>query len=189
MDSRSYRRASRGITLMEMVTVMGIVAILMSMAIPSYRFVTNSNRIAAEINGLLGDMQYARSEAIKEGQTVTVCESSNGTSCGSATTWHQGWVVYADLNNDGTLDAGDPILRVQSTFLGTDTLSANNTIWAVSFNREGFASANGGGLANGAGLLTLHSTPPSTASTRCLSLNAIGLMTVVTVANSGGVCL
>ena len=78
---------------------------------------TNSNRIAAEINGLLGDLQFARAEAIKEGQTVTVCVSSNGATCAGAavSTWQNGWIVFSDVNNDHTVDAGDAILRVQST--------------------------------------------------------------------------
>ena len=40
-----------------------------------------SSRISGEINGLLGDMQYARSEAIKQGQNVVVCVSTTGTDC------------------------------------------------------------------------------------------------------------
>ena len=70
------RHANRGVTLFEILVVMGIVAMLMAIGIPSYKYVTNANRISAEINGLLGDLQYARSEAIKEGQTVSVCVSS-----------------------------------------------------------------------------------------------------------------
>jgi type IV fimbrial biogenesis protein FimT len=190
MDSRSHRRTNRGITLLEMVSVMAIVAILMTIAIPSYKYVTNSNRIAAEVNGLLGDMQFARSEAIKEGQTATVCVSSNGTSCSvGSTTWQSGWIVFSDVNGSQTVDPGDTILRVQSTFLGTDTFTANQAISAVSFNREGFASANGGGLTNGTALITLHAQTPIAATTRCLAVNTIGLMAVQTVENSGGTCL
>src|ERR1035438_3999731 len=79
-----------GFTLVEILIAVAVVAILLTIGIPSFRYVTNSNRIAAEINGLLGDMQYARAEAVKEGQTVTVCESNDGATCASATTWHKG---------------------------------------------------------------------------------------------------
>ena len=53
MDKRINRPPQRGFTMLELVVVMSIVAILMAIAIPSYRYVTNGNRIAAEINGLL----------------------------------------------------------------------------------------------------------------------------------------
>lgn len=173
----------RGITLLEMVAVMGVVGILMAIAIPSYRYLNTSNRIAAEVNGLLGDLQYARSEAIKEGQTVSVCVSTNGTTCASGSTaWQNGWLVFADKNGNGSIDnATDVILRVQPAFPGNDTLVANNSISFVTFNREGFAA----GLANGT-LITLHAATPTAATTRCLSVTLIGLIAVQTY--NGGTC-
>src|ERR1700686_3666775 len=113
------RYASRGITLIELVAVMGIVAMLLAIGIPSYKYVTNANRISAEINGLLGDLQFARSEAIKEGQTVSVCVSSDGVSCLPANSaWNNGWIVFSDVNGDGILQTanGDLLLRAQRTF-------------------------------------------------------------------------
>jgi type IV fimbrial biogenesis protein FimT len=177
--------------MLELVTVMAVAAILMAIAVPSYRYVTNSNRIAAEINGLLSDMQYARAEAIKEGQTVTVCVSSNGSSCSGAavTTWQNGWIVFSDVAGDHVVNAGqDAILRVQPTFTGTDTFTANNNVGYVTFNREGFAT--GPGIANGT-LITLHANPTNNDATRCLSITLIGLMTVQTYnqTNNGVTCL
>jgi len=175
------RRALRGFTLFELVVVMGIVAVLMAIAIPSYKFVTNSNRIASEVNGLLGDLQFARSEAIKEGQSVSVCVSTSGTGCTGGTAWQNGWIVFSDANGNGSVDAGDLVLRTQSTFSGTDTFTANNSMTAVTFNREGFAA----GLPNGA-LVTLHAATPVSGSTRCLSMTMVGLMAVQLY--NGGTC-
>ena len=169
------RHAGRGVTLVEILVVMGIVGILMAIGIPSYKYVTNANRISAEINGLLGDLQFARSEAIKEGQTVTVCISNDQSTCMAAntTTWDQGWIVYSDLNGNGTIDAGE-ILRAQKTFTGTDTFTANNTTTAaISFNREGFASVTNGTL------ITLHASPAAQGSTRCLSVTVVGLVSTM----------
>jgi type IV fimbrial biogenesis protein FimT len=171
------RCSNRGVTLFEMVIVMGIAAILAAIAIPSFQYVTTSNRIASEINGLLGDLQYARAEAIKEGQTVTVCVSTNGTSCSANdSSWNAGWIVFSDVGNDATVDAGDIVLRVQPQFSGSDTFNTNNNIAAITFNREGFASggAGGAGFATGT-LIVLHTTPVSSAFTRCLSVTMIGL--------------
>ncbi|HEV7986011.1 MAG TPA: GspH/FimT family pseudopilin [Steroidobacteraceae bacterium] len=190
MRTRSLRQAERGFTLFEAVITMAIVAILMALAIPSYRYVTNANRIAAEINGLLGDMQYARAEAIKEGQTVTVCVSTNGTSCAGAavSTWQNGWIVFSDVNGNGAVNAGDQILRVQSAFIGTDTFTANPASGYVIFNREGFSSS---GVANAGLQITLHAITANNASTRCLFVTFAGLMTVQTYGqsnNSSAVC-
>src|SRR5712664_2668940 len=127
------RRHASGVTLVEILVVMGIVATLMAIGIPSYKYVTNANRISAEINGLLGDLQFARSEAIKEGRTVSVCVSSDQSTCLTTTpdtNWQKGWIVFSDVNGDGNIDTanGDLLLRAQTTFKGTDTFSANNTI-------------------------------------------------------------
>jgi len=153
-----------GFTLVEMLMSMAVVAILLVIGIPSFRFVTNSNRIAAEINGLLGDMQYARSEAIKEGQPITVCVSTNGTSCANGNNnWQNGWIVLNAATN--------VVLRVQTAFSSSDTFVATNTISAVTFNREGYAN----GIPNGT-LIALHDSTNTSNWTRCLSINLTGMM-------------
>ncbi len=163
-----------GFTMMELLVTMTIAAILMAVGMPSYRYVTNSNRIAGEINGLLGDMQFARAEAIKEGRTVTVCVSQNGTSCADAG-WNSGWIVFSDPTNVGTVDAGElPVLRLQAPFTGTDTFTSSNGVNKVTFNREGYAI----GITNGT-LLTLHDATSNVNWTRCLSINLSGMMTTL----------
>jgi type IV fimbrial biogenesis protein FimT len=179
------RHANRGITLVEILVVMGIVGILMAIGIPSYKYVTNANRISAEINGLLGDLQFARSEAIKEGRTVSVCVSTDQSSCSTASpdlNWHKGWIVFSDVNGDGNIDTtnGDLLLRAQPTFKGTDSFSANNTISAITFNREGFANVTNGTL------ITLHASPAAQGSTRCLSVTLVGLMTTMKYGDVAG---
>src|ERR1700722_2757820 len=141
--------AQTGFTLMELLMTIAIAAIVATIGIPSFQYVTNSNRVAGEVNGLLGDMQFARGEAIKEGQTVTVCVSTDGALCATGTTtWNSGWLVFSDPNNNQQVAPNEPVLRVQTSFTGSDTFVANNNISAITFNREGFASANGGvGLA------------------------------------------
>jgi type IV fimbrial biogenesis protein FimT len=152
-----------------------VVAILLVIGIPSFRFVTNSNRIAAEINGLLGDMQYARSEAIKEGQPITVCVSTNATSCAIGNNnWQNGWIVLNAATN--------VILRVQTTFSSSDTFVATNTISAVTFNREGYAN----GIPNGT-LIALHDSTNNRNWTRCLSVNLSGMMRSQTYGTANGV--
>ena len=177
---------SSGFTMIELMMTVAIGAIVLVLAVPSFRYVTNANRIAAEINGLLGDLQFARAEAIKEGRTVTVCQSTTGTSCTStATDWQGGWIVFSDPADVGVVDAGEIILRVQKPFSGTDTFSASNGVGAVTFNREGYAVA----IANGT-LITLHDLTNTSVWTRCLSLNLIGQVTTekAGVTTNGATC-
>src|ERR1700730_9527611 len=132
----AFARAS-GFTMVELLMTIAIGSIVMMLAVPSFRYVTNSNRIAGEINGLLGDLQFARAEAIKEGRSVTACVSTDGANCTISTLWQSGWIVFSDPANTGVPAAGS-VLRVQKTFSGTDTFVASNGLTAVTFNREGY---------------------------------------------------
>jgi type IV fimbrial biogenesis protein FimT len=160
-----------GFTLIEMLITIAIAAILMGIAIPSFRYITNANRIASELNGLLGDLQLARSEAIKEGRTITVCQSNDGFVCSNTTSWEGGWIVFSDPTNVGVYDAGEVYIRKQRRFTGTDTFVASNNVSVITFNREGYAV----GMANGT-LVTLHDSGNNSAWTRCLSINLSGQM-------------
>jgi type IV fimbrial biogenesis protein FimT len=179
-----------GFTLTEMVIVAAIVAILLGIAIPQFRYITNSYRMSSEVNGLLGDLMYARAEAIKEGNSVTVCTSANSTTCSGATTWQSGWIIYSNSNNAANPPAGS-ILRVQSAFTGTvpDTFVSNPGVSSVTYNREGFAFVPGAGFPNA--LLTLHEPTNNQAYTRCLTVSAQGLLRTETPATSipAGACL
>jgi type IV fimbrial biogenesis protein FimT len=128
--------------------------------------------MAAEINGLLGDLQYTRAEAIKEGQTVTACVSADNATCAGSAAWNSGWIVFSDPNANGQVDAGEAVLRVQKTFVGTDSFLASNGVTAITFNREGFAT----GIPNGT-LISLHDVTAATSRTRCLAITLVGLMT------------
>jgi type IV fimbrial biogenesis protein FimT len=175
-----------GFTLTELMVVTAIVAILLTIGVPSYRYVTNSYRMSSEVNGLLGDLMYARSEALKEGQFVTVCASVNGLTCSGATAWNTGWVVFSNPTNGAQPTVGT--LRMQQAFTGTtpDTFNADNGVSAVTYNREGFATT-AAGFPNTT--LTLHDPTAKAVWTRCLWITPTGSLTTETPANnSSGTC-
>src|SRR5262249_10780730 len=140
MGESTLKSHNRGVTLIELVVTIGIAGILLAIAVPSYRYVTSANRAAAEINNLLGDVQYARSEAIKEGLFITLCPSTDQATCATSTTnWATGWIVFTDVNNNQTVDTGEQVLRITKALGGTDTLTSATGLNSVTFNREGFA--------------------------------------------------
>ena len=177
-------RRHGGFSITELMVVVAIVAILLGIGAPSYRYITNSYRMSAEVNGLLGDLQYARAEAIREGQTVTACVSSDGASC-TGSDWANGWIVFSDPNNNRTVAGG--VLRVQGAFTGTtpDTFIADSNVTAITYNREGFATTAAGIVGT---TLTLHDSTANSAWSRCLVITAVGLMTTQTHASNPGTC-
>ena len=165
-----------GYTMMELIMVIALVAILGTIAIPGFKYVTTSNRIATEVNGLLGDMQFARSEAIKEGQTVTVCISTNGQTCvgnGAGGTWQLGWIVFLDTNHDQQVNNGEAVIRVQPPFTSTDTFVGPVGFNALTFNRLGYAPTGQTATIN----VSLHDSTSNPAWTRCLAVSPIGGVT------------
>jgi type IV fimbrial biogenesis protein FimT len=165
-----------GFTVTEVVMVMTIIGIVAAIGIPSFKYVTTSNRISSEINGLLGDMQFARSQAIKEGQTVTVCSSSDGATCNigpAGNTWNTGWIVFLDSNGNQQVDPNERVIRVQPPFNGTDTLQSSVSYAATTYNRMGYAPTYTGGTIN----INLHDSSNTTAWTRCLAITASGSVT------------
>jgi type IV fimbrial biogenesis protein FimT len=171
--SKELSRRHSGFTMMELLMVIVIVAVLASIAIPSFRYVTNSNRIATEVNGLLGDLQFARSQAVKEGQTVTVCASAgpNYTACSNNSNWAAGWIVFLDTNGDKVRQNTEAIIRTQPALGGTDTFIATpGTFHAITYNRMGYAPTGQATAIN----ITLHDSTANTNWTRCVAINPIG---------------
>jgi type IV fimbrial biogenesis protein FimT len=172
-----------GVTLVELMVVICIGAILMSIGVPSYKYVTSSNRVSGEINALLGDMQFARYEAVKEGLQVEVCPTSSATAtaCTATATWSGGWIV---LSNAAATNGAQLVLRRQlpfSSFSSHDTLTNNAGTAPISFNREGFAVGLGA-----ADKFVLNDPNSISSYTRCL---IIGVSGALATAQSGATVL
>ncbi|MEO9089061.1 MAG: GspH/FimT family pseudopilin [Rhodanobacter sp.] len=88
-------RRSKGFTLVELMVTIAVVAILLAIALPSFRTAIQRNRVAAASNDLLASISYARTTAIYRHQLVSMCPSSTGSSCTSAgQAYEPGWIVY-----------------------------------------------------------------------------------------------
>jgi type IV fimbrial biogenesis protein FimT len=163
--------------MVELIITMTIAGILLAMGVSSYRYVTRSNRSSSEINALLGDMQFARYEAVKEGLPVTVCPAAtiSATTCDTTTHWAEGWIVLSNALSGTTGTAN--VLRRQlpfSSFNSTDTLTS--PVASVIFNREGFATGLTGGGLTGTIVFSLHDSTNTLGYTRCLMLGVSGVM-------------
>lgn len=103
--------SKRGFTLIELLVTLAVAAILITVAVPNFQSFVRSNRLASQANDMIGALSLARGEAVKRGANVSVCASSNGTSCTGS--WSQGWIVH---------DAGG-VIRVQQALTGGSTLT------------------------------------------------------------------
>lgn len=70
---RAPRRGGQaGFSLMEVMVVAAIVAIMAVLAVPSFSGMVQRQRVKNAADAVLSDLRWARSEAIKRGQDVTV---------------------------------------------------------------------------------------------------------------------
>lgn len=130
----------QGFTLVELMVTISIVAILGSIALPSFSAIMTKQRLSSENTNLMLDFVLARSEALTRATRVTVCQSANGATC-STGGWETGRVVFVDRTTVGSIDAGDEILKVSAATASGDMMSAGATT-AISYNAAGIPSAN-----------------------------------------------
>lgn len=100
-----------GFTLIEVMVTIALLAILIAAVAPSFRGLLLDNQAATQTNAVVTSLMFARSEAIKRNAPVVMCRSNTGTSC-AGSNWADGWILWADADGDGTVDAGE-ILQTQ----------------------------------------------------------------------------
>lgn len=92
LSTQSYTLA---FTLLELLISMGILLALSSLAIPAAYHLTAEMKADSEIHQLFSAINYARGEAIKRGQYVTLCKSRDFTHCSGD--WSEGYIVFVDV--------------------------------------------------------------------------------------------
>lgn len=101
---RSCRPASRGFTLFELLIAMAIVAILVGVAMPSFRETMIRTNVTQTGNDLVLDLNTARAEAVKRGFNAAVIAKGGN--------WSQGWEIRVDVDGNGNYtDATDVFIR------------------------------------------------------------------------------
>lgn len=137
---------SRGFTLIELMIALVIAVILLTVGIPSFRDLMIRSRLSGQVQEFYGTINFARSEAIKRGNFVSICKSADGSQCGG--NWSDGWIVFANNDNDSPAfrdDIGganeEPLLRIFPALPANYTLNANNNFTNyITYDRFGMAS-------------------------------------------------
>jgi type IV fimbrial biogenesis protein FimT len=137
---------SRGFTLPEIIITLGIIAIVLSTAVPSISSMIKDNRLATHLNSVVTHIHIARAEAAKRDVRVIMCRSSspNATtpSCGgSENVWTDGYIVFADNGNysNNWYDSGTDTLLIRGQPAASGVRMRTSETWNknLEFNPDG----------------------------------------------------
>jgi len=92
-----------GFTLVELMVTVAVIAILAVVAVPGMTALINSSRLNGQAEEMVASLQLARAEAIRRNARVTVCASTDGTTCANSSAWTQ-WIVRGRDNVNGVDD-------------------------------------------------------------------------------------
>jgi type IV fimbrial biogenesis protein FimT len=131
------KRSVRGFTLMELLVVLALAAVLLGIAVPSFRSFARNGRLTGGANELLVTIVAARNAAMREQSTASLCPSANpdadAPSCSDDAT--EGWIAFTDTNGDCVVNGTDEVVGHVEFHSEIDPV-ANST--CVSFAANGF---------------------------------------------------
>lgn len=102
---------AKGFSIVELMVVMVVLAVLLGVGAPAFLETVRNNRMLTEVYALRASLANARSEALARRMTVTVCESTDSTSCAAdPNAWSEGYLAFADADGDGVADPNEILL-------------------------------------------------------------------------------
>lgn len=111
-----------------MAVVIAIGLVLTAISIPYVAGMLRASSLSTQAQEFMSTLNYARSEAIKRNQRVTICKSADGLECTTDDGWEQGWIVFVDVENSATVADPDDILRVNGPMGSELTLTGNTPV-------------------------------------------------------------
>jgi len=120
---KAQRRHAGGVTLIEALVVLALLAVLTAIAAPAMAQMVAQQRLNAAAAELFSALFLARSEAIKQGRRVVLCRAgpepapnrrcatNSNTVSAREHQWTAGWLLFADFNQNAQLDGGEVLLR------------------------------------------------------------------------------
>lgn len=135
--SHVHRCVARGFTLIELMVTIFILAILMTIATPSFREYQRNSELTSLANTLLAAVNSARGEAMKYSAYAMIVPSEGAD-------WNTGWRVFVDKNMDKKYKADDDVLLLEQaappsyiSIAGTGSAAGSSP--SIIFNASGYA--------------------------------------------------
>lgn len=136
----------RGFTLVELMVTVLIASILMAIAVPSFRILSQNSAQRNAISDLNILLSRMRTEVATRNLGVTACASSDQATCSGTGSWEEGWILFVEgvapsFTSNGTLDAGEPVVLVHAALPGGATLRTLGPATSITLRKDGTVSA------------------------------------------------
>lgn len=140
---KHYCARELGFTLIELMVTLAMVAILMTVAVPSFTTFQRNAELTSFSNSLLSGINAARGEAMKRGRNAMVVPKDGD--------WNKGWTVFVDVNRDGVYDETTDITVLRreaapSYLTVTNTAGTAADSLYIMYDASGYSRLTGGGF-------------------------------------------
>ena len=119
----------KGLTLIELLVAISILAILVTLAAPSLQDTRKSSEVRGHVRDFKGALMFARGEAVTRNKIISMCPSADGAACDTANDdWTNGWLIFVDNGSAGFANGifnsadGEELLRVYE-YDGTNSVA------------------------------------------------------------------
>jgi type IV fimbrial biogenesis protein FimT len=140
-----------GVTLVELLAVLAISATLAALAIPGYSELLGRMQSGTQADDLLADLRTARAEAASRGKVISMCPSTDASTCSSGTganLWASSRLIFEDNARNGQPTAGSIIKRT-GAFRGNSSVVISGFTSLLSFDPYGTLLAGTAAIGNG----------------------------------------
>ena len=103
-------RQMRGITLLELLIVMAVLAILACIVAPSFMDALAKAKSGAAQSAMLATLTDSIRRASTTGTEVVLCPGSPEHGCADTFDWSGGWLAYSDANGDRQRDRDEALV-------------------------------------------------------------------------------
>jgi type IV fimbrial biogenesis protein FimT len=118
--------------------------------VPAFHEWLGAYQLANYAQHLAETMTRARTEAVRRGHRVNLCKSLDLGSCADQGNWDAGFLVFVDINRNGKIDDGEPVLETEGTAPHGISVSPNRPVEDyVSYTNLGQARMLNGALQMG----------------------------------------
>lgn len=135
-------KVQHGVSLVELLFVVAILAILAGVALPATGTLRANAQQQNARSELTVALNQARIRAIHAHTSVVACPSDDGLQCSGGTNWHHGWLVFEDRNRNGRLDEDETVIVQQQAQPAGQVIVSSTGRTRVRYRHDGSASGS-----------------------------------------------